>query len=99
MEQNNQILPFHNELFDEADISIVAEKMEENLPILFSNDHYMEIDDKILDLNMELTSILNSPELEMFQKYIKINTDIINYQNCLAYYLGIQYGMKINELK
>ncbi|MCI8518594.1 MAG: hypothetical protein HFJ51_00160 [Clostridia bacterium] len=84
MEQNNQILPFHNELFDEADISIVAEKMEENLPILFSNDHYMEIDDKILDLNMELTSILNSPELEMFQKYIKINTDIINYQNCLA---------------
>lgn len=90
---------FNNELFDEADISKVAEKMEENMAVLFSNEEYMEIDDKIQELNINLTTILNSPELEMFQRYIKINTDIINYQNCLAYYLGMQYGMKINELK
>ena len=99
MEQNNHISPFSNELFNQADIDIVTEKVEKNIPVLFSNNNYMEIDDKLADLSMELTSLLNSPELEMFQKYIKINTDLINYQNCLAYYLGLQTGIKINELK
>lgn len=99
MEQTTKKLPFINELFSSTDVAIVAEKVEKNLPILFSNNNYSEIDDKLLDLNMNLTSLLNSPELEMFQNYIKINTDIINYQNCLAYYLGLQSGMKINDLK
>lgn len=89
---------FDNELFCDADIAIIREKVEQNLPILFSNDKYIEIDDKLQELNIELTSILNNPDLEMFQKYIKINTDLIDYQNCLAYYLGLQAGIKINDL-
>jgi len=90
---------FDNELFCDADIAIIREKVEQNLPILFSNERYSEFDDKLQELNRELTSLLNSPELEMFQKYIKINTDIIDYQNCLAYYLGLKAGIEIKELK
>lgn len=100
MEQNSKnSLPFENELFNQTDIALINEKVEENIPILFSNEHYMKIDEKLLDLTETLESLLNSPELEIFKKYVKINTDAINYQNCLAYYLGLQSGIKINELK
>ena len=73
---------FDNELFCEADIAIIREKVETNLPILFSNERYTDFDDKLQELNINLSKCLNSPELEMFQEYIKTNIDVIDYQNC-----------------
>ena len=95
----NDISEFDNELFDDVDIDIVNEKMEKNLPVLLANKHYMDIDDELLELSMKLNSFLDEHEQALFDKYIETNRKAISYQNCLAYYLGIQYGMKINELK
>ncbi len=101
MEQNGQFFsfPFNNELFSINDVTYVSEKVEKNISILFGDDKYMKIDKNLSILNLKLNSLLNDPELKLFHKYVQINTDVISYQNCLAYYLGFQFGLKINDLK
>lgn len=92
-------LPFDNELFSESDITIISEKVDKNIGVLLSEEEYLKLDKELEDLNIKLTTLLNSPALELFQEFIMVNSDIISYQHCLAFYLGFQAGIKINELK
>lgn len=90
---------FSNNLFDQVDIDLVNEKIENNLPTLFANENYSKIDDKLLDLNERLASSLNQTQKKLFREYIDTYIEVNFYQNCLAYYLGIKVGSDISELK
>lgn len=95
----NDISSFDSQLFDQVDVDIVNEKMENNISILFANQHYMDIDEELLDLKMKLNSLLGETEQKLFDKYIVMNSKSITYQNCLAYYLGLKTGISINKLE
>lgn len=92
-------LPFDNELFSESDVTIISEKVDKNIGVLLSEDAYLKLDKELEDLNIKLSTLLNSPELELFQEFLMVNSDVISYQHCLAFYLGFQHGIKINDFK
>lgn len=91
--------PFNNHLFNQADIDIINEKIEDNISSLFDEENYIYIDDKLLDLNVRLNSLLDSTQIKIFNEYIRLSLEANTYKNCLAYYLGIQYGMNINDFE
>lgn len=88
-----------NELFCQADVDIISEKVENNMSILLSNDNYIDIDDKLLDLNVKLSLSLKGKDLKLFREYIDASLEAASYQNCLSYYLGLKSGINISELK
>ena len=91
--------PFEDDLFCQEHVDIINEKVEKNIPTLLGNDIYLDIDDKIVDLNLKLNSILNKEQLKTFNGYLNTALEASLYKNCLAYYLGLQDGIKIGELK
>lgn len=101
MKQKNQYstFPFSNELFGENEVTNISEKVEKNIAVLLSENDYLKLDKELEDLNLKLNTLLNSPELELFQEFIRVNSDIISYQHCLAYYLGFQSGIKVNDFE
>ena len=86
---SNDISQFDSQLFDQVDVDIVSEKMENNISILLASKDYRDIDEKLLDLKMKLNSLLGESGQELFDQYIAVNSESISYQNCLAYYLGL----------
>lgn len=88
-----------NDLFSQVDIDLINEKLDDNLPVLYANEAYAKIDDKLLDLNEKLTSSFNQAQKKLFREYIDTSIEANFYQNCLAYYLGIKMGSNISELK
>lgn len=90
---------FENDLFSEDDIDLICEKIEKNIPILLGNDDYFDADDKLVELNTMFQSCLSEEQKKIFKKYIEANKKVVSFHNCLAYYLGIQTGMKIEETK
>lgn len=93
-----EILDLDNDLFCETDINFISDKIDENFPILLANDTYLEIDKKLFELNSKLIKLLNEDELKLFEKYLDTSFETISYQNCLAYYLGINTGINMKEI-
>ncbi len=87
-----------NDMFSQADLDIISEKMEKNYMILLGNSEYLDIDIKLTKLNDKLNILLNEPELKFFNEYLDTNLEAVNYQNCLAYYLGVKAGLEMGKL-
>lgn len=90
---------FENDLFSQEEVDLIEEKMENNMPILLGRDNYIDIDNKISEANVKLTKLLNEKELKIFKDYQSASINATSYQNCLAYYLGVQAGINSNKLK
>lgn len=97
--KNDICSDFSNDLFSQVDIDLVSEKIEKNLPALYADKSYSKIDDKLLDLNIKLSSSFDKNQKKLFREYLDIYAEANFYQNCLAYYLGIKAGLDISELK
>ena len=52
--------PFEDDLFCQEHVDIINEKVEKNIPTLLGNDIYLDIDDKIVDLNLKLNLSLQA---------------------------------------
>ena len=50
----------------------------------------IKIDNRIA-LNLKLNSYLDDKCQEVLKNYIKTTSEMNNYQNCLAYYLGLSF--------
>lgn len=90
---------FENDLFSEADVDLICEKIEKNIPILLGNEDYFDVDDELVALNTKFQLCLSEEQKKIFRKYIEANKKVASFHNCLAYYLGVQTGMKIEETK
>ncbi len=97
--KNDICSDFSNDLFCQVDVDLINEKLEDNLPVLYANENYGEIDDKLLDINEKLASSFSQAQKKLFREYIDASAEANFYQNCLAYYLGIKAGSDISELK
>ncbi len=94
MKQNGK----KSRMFSQADLDILRKKMDRNYVVLLGNSAYLDIDIKLTKLIDKLNILLNESELKLFNEYLDINEEAINYQNCLAYYLGIKAGLEMNKI-
>lgn len=90
---------FSDNLFSQSDIDLIDEKVENNMAILLANNDYMDIDDELEDLNFKLTNMLDDSQLKILKEYLYTENKAKTYENCLAYYIGLQAGKNINRIK
>jgi len=90
---------FSSDLFNQSDIDLINEKVENNMAILLGNNNYMDIDDELEDLNFKLTNMLDDSQLKILEKFLYTKNRAKEYENCLAYYIGLQAGKNINKMK
>ena len=89
---------FKNDLFCGEDLDLVCEKIEKNIPSLLGNSKYSDIDDKLLELNTQFQSCLSDEQRKLFKKYLSVRQEATNYQNCLAYYIGVKAGLTLGKI-
>ena len=100
MKKSTKILKeIDNELFNQTDIDFIDEKIELNMPLLIGYNQYMEIDNKLEEINLKLSSTLDKSQQKLFNKYQEYSINATSYQNCLAYYIGIQTALQSQNLK
>ena len=90
---------FENDLFNQADVDLVEEKMENNLAILLESKEYIEINKKFHEMTLKLDSSLTSKQRKLLTEYQGLELEITTYQNCLAYYLGCKATIENDKLK
>lgn len=90
---------FENDLFDKADIDLIDEKIQANIPGLLGIGEYMDLDIKISDINERLSKSLDVKLKRLFNEYQQAVIKANSYQNCLAYYLGVQAMANVDKLK
>ncbi len=90
---------FENQLFGIADIDYVNGKIESNLQTLLTSTEFLDLSRKFKDINLKLTSTLNSNQRKIFNEYTGLELEISSYQNCLAYYLGCKTMLDTDKLK
>ena len=75
--------------FNDKNIDFVDNQMEIYMPNLLDIDNYIQLNQDMQKLELELNSSLSENQLNILRNYQRIDLQITSYQNSLAYYLGL----------
>ena len=90
---------FEEDLFSDEDVTFIMEKIDKNVAILFAQEEYLNINDKVIQIKRKINSMMNSEIRNLFKKYERHLSELNSLQNCLAYYIGLQRAIKIDDIK
>lgn len=86
-----------NFLFTEEDLEYVSDMLQKNIDLLMKNKKYKNNNDELSKI-AEIIDILPNDFKKFFEDYDRFYyCSNLNYNMCLAYYIGMQKGLKINE--
>lgn len=83
-------------LFTEEDLEYVSNLFQKNIDLLMKNKKYKNNNCELSKI-AEIVDTLPSDAKKLFEDYDRLYCSNLNYNMCLAYYIGMQKGLKINE--
>ena len=86
------------ELFNKEWKENICNFVEEKMYLLNEIKEFKEKDKLLSDSMEEMTDLLTENLTEKFYNIIRLSYEVDEYYLLLAYYLGVKYGKKIDEL-
>lgn len=90
--ENNKIIEFKNSnvIFSEKNLDMISSLIEDYGDILDKNKDYTKLSLEFLELNDYFNDQLNKENRKIFERLMSLEIDLKNYENTLAYFLGIK---------
>ena len=88
----------NNPIFENDKYDIIAEFIEEKIPVLKENKDFCEKYNKIYSIMDILKKSLKKEERLLLDDLIDLNYEVEKYYFVLAYSLGVKYGEELNKI-
>ena len=90
--ENNKIIEFKNSnvIFSEKYLDMMSSLVEDYGEVLDKNKKYVDSTVEFLELNDYFNNILSGDNKKRFERLMSLAIDLKNYENTLAYFLGIK---------
>lgn len=88
----------NNPIFENDRYDIIAEFIEEKIPVLKENKDFCEKYNKIYSIIDILKKSLKKEEQLLLDDLIDLNYEVEKYYFVLAYSLGVKYGEELNKI-
>ncbi|MBR2138269.1 MAG: hypothetical protein IJ966_03095 [Bacilli bacterium] len=90
--ENNKIIEFKNSnvIFSEKNLDMISSLIEDYGDVLDKNKDYTKLSLEFLELNDFFNDQLSPEDKKVFERLMSLNMDLRNYENTLAYFLGIK---------